>query len=180
MLHLPHIEEHRWHDREIERIAKRCRGGVAMQRDYSVDSGAIAITAGTALYMLGVKTASTCPIDIIGIIFGGDSQNAGSMKVEAVTWTSDGTGTSYTPKPYNGDAQLLTTPTTTAKVNYTVAPTGTITVIRTWVQYVPVGTFELLLPLGREYTIPISTYYGLRITSTTASFNANAALIFEE
>jgi hypothetical protein len=102
------------------------------------------------------------------------------MKIEAVTWTSDGTGTAYTPKPYNGDAQLLTTPATTAKVNYTVAPTGTITVIRTWIQYVPVGVFELLLPLGREYTVIVSTYYGLRVTPTTASFNANVALIIEE
>jgi hypothetical protein len=180
MLHLPHVEEHRWHDREIERIAKRCRGGVAMQRDYSVDTGALTLTAGQVLYMIGLKTASTSPIDIIGIIFGGDSQNAGSMKVEAVTWTSDGTGTSSTPKPYNGDAQLLTTPATTAKVNYSVGPGGTVTVIRTWIQYVPVGIFELLLPLGREYTVPVSTFYGLRCTPTTASFNGNAAIIFEE
>lgn len=149
-----------------------------MQRDYSVDTGAIALTAGTALYMLGLHTASTNPIDIIDITIGCDTTSAGSLKVEMVTWTGDGTGTAYTPKAWNGDAGLVTA-ATSAKTNYTVAPT-TITVIRTWDFPTPTGPFELLLPLGREYTVPVSAYWGLRFTSTTVSPNAFATVVFEE
>jgi hypothetical protein len=150
-----------------------------MQRDYTVDAPDIALTAGTALYMANIKTASTCPVDVIGIKICGDSQVAGSLKVETVTATSDGTGTAYTPKAYNGDGQLVAC-TTTAKINYTVAPTGTITVFETFDEYVPTGPFELLLPLGRELTIPVSTLWYVRFTSTTASFNGYATLLFEE
>jgi hypothetical protein len=151
-----------------------------MQRDYSVDAPDIALTAGTALYMLGLITGSGNPIDVISVKIGADAvATAGSLKVEALTWTSDGTGTAYTPKPYNGDGQLVAC-STTAKIDYTVAPTGTITVIETWEEYVPTGPFQLLLPLGREYTVPVSTKYGLRLTSTTASFNGYAGLVFEE
>lgn len=150
-----------------------------MQRDYSVDTGAVAATAATALYILGIHTASTVPVDIIDICIGCDTVSAGSLKVELLTWTSDGTGTSYTPKAMNGDAELVAC-TTTAKTDYTVAPTGTITVIRTWDLALPTGPMELLFPLGREITVPISTYIGLRVTPVTVSPNVYATIAFEE
>jgi hypothetical protein len=149
-----------------------------MQRDYSVDAPAIALTAGTALYMLGIKTASTTPVDIVELAFGCDATASGLLKVELVTWTSDGTGTAYTPKAFNGDAALVAA-ATSAKINYTVAPT-TITVLRTWSLPTPTGPFDIEFPLGREMTIPISSYAGLRFTSTTVSPNAYATLVFEE
>jgi hypothetical protein len=149
-----------------------------MQRDYSIDAPAIALTAGTALYMLGVATSSKVPVDIIEISVGCDATAAGLLKVELVSWTSDGTGSSVTPKAINGDA-LLASATSTAKTDYTVAPT-TITVLRTWALPTPTGPLDLELPLGREITVPVSSYYGLRFTSTTVSPNAYATLIFEE
>lgn len=150
-----------------------------MQRDYSIDAPAIALTAATAEYPIGAITSATCPIDIIEIAVGCDATAAGLLKVELITWTTDGTGSAYTPKPSNGDAQL-TACVTTAKINYTVAPSGTITVLRTWPMPTPTGPFDILLPLGREETIPVSTKFGLRFTSTTVSPNAYATLLFEE
>lgn len=150
-----------------------------MQRDYTIDAPAIALTAATALYMIGAITSSGVPVDITDITIGCDSQVAGSLKVELITWTVDGTGTAYTPKAQNGEAALASA-TTTAKINYTVAPSGTITVLKTWDMALPVGAFELQLPLGREITIPVSTKFGLRFTTVTASPNAYANLAFEE
>lgn len=149
-----------------------------MQRDYSVDAPAIALTAGTALYMVGIATSAGVPADIIEIAVGCDATAAGSLKVELVSWTTDGTGTAYTPKKQNAAANLVAS-TTTAKINYTAAPT-TITVIRTWDMPTPTGPFDILLPLGREITVPVSSFYGLRFTSTTVSPNAYCTLAFEE
>lgn len=150
-----------------------------MQRDYTIDAPAIALTAGTALYVVGAITTSTCPLDIIEFSIGCDAVVTGLLKIELVTWTTDGTGSAYTPKPMNGDA-ALTACTTTAKIDYTVAPSGTITVLRTWELPLPIGPLPEQLPLGREITIPISTKFGFRLTSTTASPNAYTTLAFEE
>jgi hypothetical protein len=150
-----------------------------MQRDYSIDAPAIALTAGTALYMLGAITGANSPVDIVDITVGLDATAAGSLKVELVTWTTDGTGTAYTPKPVNGEGNLSVA-LTTAKINYTVAPSGTITVLKTWEFPTPSGAFELVLPLGRETTIPVSTKFGLRYTTVTVSPNGYGNMTFEE
>jgi len=149
-----------------------------MQRDYSVDSGAVALTAGTAAYLVGIATGTACPVDIIDLAFGCDATSTGLLKVEFCVWTSDGTGTAYTPKAQNGDAALVAA-ATTAKVNYSVAPTG-VTVVRTWEFPLPTSPFELEYPLGREFTIPVSKFYGYRFTTTTVSPNGFCTVAFEE
>ena len=150
-----------------------------MAETYSVDAPAIALTAATALYMLGIATSSTVDADIVELSFGCDSTSAGSLKVELVTWTSDGTGTAYTAKKMNAASQGRAA-VTTAKVDYTVAPTGTITVFKTWDLPLPSGPFELQFPLAREIHCPVSTFWGLRYTSTIGSVNGYASIIFEE
>jgi hypothetical protein len=150
-----------------------------VERDYGIDAPNLALTAATTLYVIGAITSANTPVDLIEMTYGGDSQAAGSLKIELVTWTTDGTGTGYTPKPFNGDGQMVAC-VTTAKINYTVAPSGTITVIKTWDTAVPIGPFDLQLPLGREFTMLISTKFGFRFTSITASFNGYAHLIIEE
>lgn len=150
-----------------------------MQRDYSIDAPDIALTAGTALYMLGLITGAANPVDMIELAVGCDATSSGLLKVELVTATTDGTGTAYTPKPYNGDGQLVAA-TSTAKIDYTAAPSGTITVIRTWILPTPTGPLDVLLPLGREYTVPVSSKLYVRFTSTTVSPNGYATLVFEE
>lgn len=150
-----------------------------MERDYTIDAPAFGITAGTAAYILGAITSAAVPVDIIDITIGCDAVATGLLKVELITWTTDGTGSAYTPKAANGEG-LLAAATTTAKIDYTVAPSGTITVEKTWMFPLPLGGFEVQLPLGRENSINVSTKFGLRVTSTTVSPNVYANLAFEE
>jgi hypothetical protein len=150
-----------------------------MQRDYTIDAPAVAMTAGTAYYILGVATSSTIVCDIIDITVGCDATAAGVLKIELISWTVDGTGTAYTPKPINGDAQLMSA-LITAKIAYTVAPSGTITVFKTWGYPLPLAGPEIMLPLGREITIPKSSYYGMRLTPTTVSPNGYCNWTVEE
>lgn len=150
-----------------------------MQRDYTIDTGAVALSAATAAYLIGISTGAVCPIDLVDITVGCDSTSSGSLKVELVSWTSDGTGTAYTPKACNGDASLVAA-ASAAKVNYSVAPTGSLTVIRTWIFPLPTGPMEIMLPLGREYTQPVSVFRGIRFTSTIGSVNGYATVTFEE
>ena len=151
-----------------------------MQRDYSIDSGSVGLTAGTAKTVFALKTGSVNPVDIIDLLISCDATTTGLLKVELVTWASanDGTGSAYTPKPWNGDAALVAC-ATTAKTNYSVEPT-TPTVLRTFVTPLPVGPAWNLLPLGRELTIPVSTILGIRCTSTTISPNVYISGVFEE
>lgn len=150
-----------------------------MQRDYSVDSGALSLaSAGTAYYPVGIHTASTNPVDIVEVCVCCDATSAGSLKIQLVIWTSDGTGTGYTPKAYNGAASLVAA-NTSAKVNYSAAPTS-LTVVRTWDFPLPMGPIDLELPLGREYTVPVSTYIGVALTPTTVTPNGFVTLVFEE
>ncbi|MGB6771184.1 MAG: hypothetical protein WBF51_04185 [Candidatus Dormiibacterota bacterium] len=151
-----------------------------MAETYSVDAPAIALSAATALYMLGIATPSTMDADIIEITGGCDSTSAGSLKVELVTWTSDGTGTAYTMKKMNAASQGRAA-VTTAKVDYTVAPTGTITVFKTWILPLPTGPFVLQEPLEYGWIhAPVSTFWGLRYTSTIGSVNGYAGLVIAE
>ena len=98
--------------------------------------------------------------------------------MEFCVWTSDGTGTAYTPKASNGDAALVAA-ATTAKTAYSVAPTG-VTVVRSWEFPLPTGPFDFEYPLGREFTIPVSKFYGYRFTTTTVSPNGFCTVTFEE
>jgi hypothetical protein len=150
-----------------------------MQRAYSVDTGAQLLTAATAAYILGITTVASTPVDIVELVVGCDATTAGSVKVELLTATGAGTGSSaYTPKPQNTSARMVAA-ATTAGVGYTVAPT-TLTVIRTWDFPTPTAPFDLMLPIGREISVPISTLVYLRFTSVTVAPNVYATLVFEE
>lgn len=143
-----------------------------MAETYTLDAPNIALTAATALYMAGLATSSSVDCDLERAFFSGDSTSAGTLKVELVTWTSDGTGTAYTLKKRNAASQGRAA-VTTAKTDYTVAPTGTITVLETKLFAVPIGGYEIELPLSRECHMPISTFMGWRFTS---SVNQNGYL----
>lgn len=150
-----------------------------MQRDYTIDAPAFALTAGTAAWIIGAISSSLVPVDLIDLTLGCDATATGLLKVEFCTFTTDGTGSAYTPKPMNGEGNLCAA-TTTAKTAYSVAPSGTIVVLKTFMFPLPLGGFEIQLPLGRENSIPVSTKFGFRLTSTTVSPNAYANLAFEE
>jgi hypothetical protein len=151
-----------------------------MQRDYSIDSGAVALTAGSAKTVLAMKCGAVNPIDLIDFEISCDATAAGLLKVELITFSTanDGTGTAYTLKPWNGDGALVAA-ATAGKINYTVEPTS-VTVIRTKVFVLPTEPAWGLLPLGREFTVPVSAAWGIRCTSTTVSPNVYISGVAEE
>lgn len=150
-----------------------------MAETYGVDAPLVALTAATAQYMLGLATASTVDCDLIDAAIGCDSVSGGSLRVELVSWTTDGTGTAYTPKQMNAGS-FGRSSVTSAKVVYTVAPSGTIVVLKTWDLVLPTGPFELQWPLGREIHVPVSKFYGIRFTPSIGSINGYCHLQFEE
>lgn len=139
-----------------------------MAEVYSVDSGSCALTAATAKTCIELSTPSSQTDRIVDVTVGADPTATGTLKVELITATT-GTGTAYTPKKVNGEAQNRAA-NTTAKINDSVEPTS-VTVLKTWMFPLPLGGFEIQLPLGREHYIPASSMYGLRLTS---SITANA------
>jgi hypothetical protein len=149
-----------------------------VQRDYTIDAPAFGLTAATAASIIGLITGAVCPVDIIELTLGCDATSTGLLKVELMTATSDGTGTSYTPKAENGDASLVAA-ASTAKIKYTVEPTTT-TVLQTLMLPLPTSPIDLMKALGRELTIAVSTKFYVRLTSTTVSPNAYCTLHFEE
>lgn len=148
-----------------------------MAEVYSIDSGSGALSAATAKTLIEISTPSTQTDRIVDITVGCDSTSAGNLKVELIDATS-GTGTAYTPKKVNGDAQNRAA-NTTAKVLDSVEPSS-VTVLKTWMFPLPLGGFEIQLPLGREHYVPVSKMYGIRLTSSIGSVNGYASVQIEE
>ena len=148
-----------------------------MAEVYSVDSGAGALTAATAKTLIEISTPSTQTNRLVELVVGCDATAAGTLKVELIQATT-GTGTAYTPKKFNAEAQNRVA-NTTAKVLDTVEPTS-VTVLRTWEFPLPLGGFVIQQPLGREHYMPTSVMYGYRFTSSIGSVNGFATVLFEE
>ena len=148
-----------------------------MANQYSVNNGGSALVAATAKTLVEITTTSTqeARIKQLQVSFN-DSSAAAGTKVELVTYTGASTGTAYTPKKYNADAQGRAA-NTSAKINDSVEPT-TPTVLDVW--YLP-NTAGLFMqwPLGCELYIPISTIFGVRVTAAGTPTTA-VTLIFEE
>lgn len=147
-----------------------------MAEVYSVDSGAVALTAATAKTVVEISTPSTQTNRLVELDIGCDATGTGTLKVELIQATS-GTGTAYTPKKFNGESQNRVA-NTTAKTNDTVEPTS-VTVLRTWEFPLPLGGFAIQQPLGREHYMPPSVMYGYRLTASIGA-NAFVTVLFEE
>lgn len=149
-----------------------------MAEQYSAICPSQALAAATAKTLIELTTGSTIDMVLIGfdVGFDGISASAVPVKVELITYTTTGTGTTYTPNRVGqnqGRASI-----TTAKNNMTVEGTGSITVIANWV-ISPTTSFSYLYPLGREVALPPSKSIGLRVTAP-AIVNATANAYFEE
>lgn len=144
---------------------------------YSIDTGSIALTAGTAKTCLEISTSTTVTGRFKKLRISSDTTSAGSIKVELISGTT-GTGTAYTPKKVNGEGQNRAA-NVTAKINDTVEPTA-VTVLETWILPTPLGGYLEQHMLGLERYVPVSSMYGVRLTSTTVSPNVAVYLEVEE
>lgn len=150
-----------------------------MAEVYSVQTGALAVSASTTKTYLGLITSATSTGRLVAASVSFDEDAATlNPAVELVRFTTDGTGTAYTPLRYNADGQNRAA-VFTAKTNYTVEPT-TPTVVETW--YIPITSGQFWqLPLGREFYLPVSTVTGLRIvTQSGVTGNVRINAQFEE
>lgn len=144
---------------------------------YSIDSGTGALSAATAKTMIEVSSGSTVTARWKKLRVSCDATSAGSLKVEIISATS-GTGTAYTPKKVNADAQNRAA-NLTAKVLDTVEPTS-VTVLETFDFPLPLGGYLEQHVLGQERYMPPSVMYGIRLTSTIGSVNGWVYLEVEE
>ena len=150
-----------------------------MAEDFSIDAPAVALVAATAKTLAMITTPSTGDCDIIDATIGCDSTSAGTLKVELISWASNGgTATAYTLKKVNAAAQARAA-FSGGFIAFTAEPTGAATVQRTWMFVLPLGGFELQLPLGRETHIPVSSFWGFRFTSSVAANGYCSAQIEE-
>lgn len=148
-----------------------------MAQVYSIDNGGATLTAATAKTLVELSTGSGDQARIVDITVSSDASAAGNLLVELIVATT-GTGTSYTPKKMNADAQASAADCT-AKINDTVEPSS-VTVLKVWNMPLPGGPFELQLPLGREHFVPVSSMYAIRCTTGLSSTKAYVNVAFEE
>ena len=158
-----------------------------MAEAYLVDEPNIALTAGTAKSVMIVSAASTQPLRIIEFCISCDAIATGVLKVEFLVGTISGgtAGTAPNKARMNGEGQNKS-PLFTATGGYTVEPTYTKSAnndalaIRTKVIPLPATPFLVEYPLGREFYLPESNVFAIRLTSTTVSPNSYTALSVEE
>jgi len=102
-------------------------------RKFALNTGAISLTASGTVHLVGVKAPSTHGIVLtameVSFEGAGGASTERAVKIEYCTCTTDGTGTAVTVN--NADRQDDGTPATIAKQGYTVAPSGSVVVIRT-------------------------------------------------
>jgi hypothetical protein len=146
-----------------------------MANQYSQPSGSVA-TSTSAKTVVSLITGANVPAVLTGLTFSTDATvTSGQFLVELVLFTTDGTGTGGTIVK-TGASQA--TSQSTSKTNYTAEPT-TPTVLDAW--WVPAMSLTKdLLPLGREFYVPVSRVLGLRVTAPSGTPSVRATLHFEE
>lgn len=153
-----------------------------MARLYVIDAPAVALVASTGKTCVELSVASTATAVLTGLRFGADyvtTSAFGTLKCEITTFTTTGTGTSFTPFAVNAEAQNLAA-VSTAKIADTVEPSS-ITVNYTYpVLILPGGPVSEPFPLGREGGfIGHGIHWGVRLTASVAC-NGYVNLYFEE
>jgi hypothetical protein len=149
-----------------------------MPQIYVVSTGSVALVAATAKTVIGLATLSTQDAQVVKIRFSFDGSVAtgNNVKVELLTWTADGTGTSITPFLYGENQNKAAL--TTAKGNYSAEPTSITVRDMFWLppNIAPYAEYD---PLGQELEMPESKFYGFRLTSPSANNVAITAFVKE-
>ena len=145
---------------------------------FAATSGSVAFSTSTKTILALATGASAmniwCELDVS---FDGTSSTAAPIQIDLYTFTTDGTGTTGTVEKYGGSTILSAA--STFKYNYTVEPSGTVTVIQSFFVHPQTG-MVLQFPLGREYTMAASAFTGIRLVTPGAAANVIVNVIFEE
>lgn len=158
---------------------------MALPTEYYAPWNNIALTAATAKTMLELPTAANRSIAIKELVVSIDvTSTTAILTVEFGTFTTTGTGTALTPQKWNGNLALASSALGTAKVNDTVEPTGFSAGTMGGTLYptlkIPLPAIPFFQwPLSDEFTVPASTNFALRITSSVAG-NTSGWLRWDE
>jgi hypothetical protein len=137
---------------------------------YYLSWTATGLTAATAKTILELPTPANTSVVIEELLLGFDATATGNVKVEWGTFTTTGTGTAATPQKWQGD-RTIDSAVSSAKVVDTVEPSaftqGTLggTIYPAWLMPLP-GYIPLQWPLEKEFAVPESTNFGIRLTSS--------------
>jgi hypothetical protein len=143
---------------------------------YSVTS-VVTLVASTAKTAMELPTSATAGITIVSFEVMSAATAAGSLTVEWGTYTTTGTGTTYTPGKW-GTGQGVAANTGTIKVAHTAEPAGfTVGSNPVWIIPLP-GMYSAFYPFGREPFVPASTLRAFRLTGTQAGAH-RVTVVFE-
>lgn len=145
---------------------------------FSCSAAAFATSTSAKTAALVIAGSSVSPT-LIGFDFSDDaSLTTGAYKVELVSSTQAGAGTAGGSTVVKMGASQ-TTAVSTCGTSYSAEPT-TLTVLNTW--YIPAigGVLPMLYPLGREWQVPVSHSYGIRVTAPSGTPNVCVNLYWEE
>lgn len=139
---------------------------------YYIAWNSVALVAATAKTILELPTVANQGVQIEELVIGCDVSVAGSLKIEWGTFTTTGTGTAATPQKWRGDRNLDSS-FTAAKVADSVEPSaftqGTLGGTMYLGVLLPLPMyFPFQWPLEKEFAIPESVNFGIRLTSSAA------------
>lgn len=140
---------------------------------YYIAWNGTSLSAATAKTILELPTVANHSPQIEELVIGCDATSAGSLKIEFGTFTTTGTGTAATPQKWQGD-RGIDSAFAAAKVADTVEPTGFSAGTLGAAMYpgtaIPLPMyFPFQWPLEHEFSIPESTNFAVRLTSSVAA-----------
>jgi hypothetical protein len=135
---------------------------------YSITAVQPTMVAATAKTILEIPSSASAGFLVVALEVMSAATAAGTLIIEWMTYSTTGTGTTFTPLKYGTDQGVVAN-LGTVKVAHSAEP-GTLVLgtLPTWVIPLP-GMYSILYPAGREFFQPISTNRCLRLTSSLAS-----------
>lgn len=142
-------------------------------RKFYIAWNSVALAAATAKTVLELPSPANIELELAELFVGCDVSVAGSLVMEFGTFTTTGTGTAATPQKYTSPGGPIDSAVTAAKVADTVEPTGFTQGTLGGALYpatvVPLpGFVQIQWPLEEGFSVPESTNFGVRLTSSAA------------
>ena len=140
---------------------------------YYIAWNSVALTAATAKTILELPSPANCSPQIEELVIGCDVSTAGSLKIEWGTFATTGTGTAATPQKWSGD-RTIDSAVSAAKVADTVEPStftqGTLGGTLYPAVVIPLPMYYVFQwPLEKEFALPESTNFAIRLTSSATA-----------
>jgi hypothetical protein len=144
---------------------------------YVVSVDAVALSAATAKSVLELGTSASDRVKIVEwwVNFDGVTASNTPVRVEVGRFSAGVTTATTANEKFDlADGS----PSTTAKHSTTVEGAGTADDILNF-RVPPTGGFHYIAPLGREFVVPVSGFWRMRLTAAQ-TVNATCGVVWEE